>query len=373
MGLMAVMATSMTACQGRSDNTLLVAAIAGALSPQMLRDLQSRQSADIVLRLKAQESLVALFQQLQAWQAAAQSATPEAGPRRADWALLSDYWLLPAIQQELISPLDNVDAIAGWESLPDSWARLLQRSQDGLLSATGPTWGTPYRWHHLMMVYDRRFFNSLGWEPTTWSDLLRAELQERIILPDHPRLVLGLMLKAFNHSVNDPDPASHADVVSALETLRTQVKAYDTTTYLQSLVIGDAPVAVGWSGDIQPLLSRYRYLQAVAPEPGTLLSADVWTRPKGTAATATMPMSDFEQAWLSYWWQPDVVTPLSLLTQGLSPLLLADQPLDFDFELAANTVMPAPAQLQNSEFVEPLADAAIANYNQLWQQLRGRE
>jgi putative spermidine/putrescine transport system substrate-binding protein len=61
------------------------------------------------------------------------------------------------------------------------------------------------------------------------------------------------------------------------------------------------------------------------------------------------------------------------LAQGLSPLLLADQPVDFDFELAANTVMPAPQQLQSSEFVEPLEEAAIANYNQLWQQLRGRE
>jgi putative spermidine/putrescine transport system substrate-binding protein len=375
IGLMAILATPMTACQGGSDNTLSLAAIAGVLSPQMLRDIkQNRLSDAIALRLKTQESLVALFQQLQGWQEAAQSATTGNQPRGADWALLSDYWLWPAIQQGLIRPLDNADALTGWESLPDIWPRLLQRNQQGLLSETGPIWGTPYRWNHLMVVYDRRFFQSLGWEPTTWSDLLRPELQARIILPDHPRLVLGLLLKAFNYSVNEPDPASHADVVSALETLRPQVKAYDSTTYLQSLVIGDVPLAVGWSGDIQPLLSRYRYLQAVAPDPGTLLSADVWTKPNLQATTPDVtPLSDVDQAWLSYWWQPEVVTSLSLLAQGLSPLLLADQPVDFDFELAANTVMPAPQQLQSSEFVEPLEEAAIANYNQLWQQLRGRE
>ena len=122
------------------------------------------------------------------------------------------------------------------------------------------------------------------------------------------------------------------------------------------------------------MLSRYRYLQAVAPDPGTLLSADIWTKPnlQATASDATT-LSDFEQAWLSYWWQPEIVTPLSLLAQGLSPLLLSDQPPEFSFELAANTVLPTPQQLQQSEFVEPLAETAIADYNQLWQQLRGRE
>ena len=374
IGLMAILAAPMTACQGNSSNALLLAAIQGVLSPQMLRDAQNSLSGDVALRIKAQESLVSLFQQLQLWQASAQSATGGNQSRGADWALLSDYWLLPAIQQELISPLDNADSLAGWETLPDIWPRLLQRNQQGLLSESGAAWGTPYRWGHLMMVYDRRFFKPLGWEPTTWSNLLRPELQERIILPDHPRLALGLMLKALNYSVNDPEPASHADFVESLDTWRSQVKAYDNTTYLQSLVIGDIALAVGWSNDIQPFLSRYRYLQAVAPDPGTLLSADIWTKPNLQVTTSgTTTLSDFEQAWLSYWWQPEIVTPLSLLAQGLSPLLLSDQELEFSFELAANTVLPTAQQLQQSEFVEPLAEAEIAQYNQLWQQLRGRE
>ncbi len=374
IGLMAILAAPMTACQGNSDNTLLLAAIQGVLSPQMLRDAQNSLLGEMTLRIKAQESLVSLFQQLQLWQASAQAPTGGNQPRVADWALLSDYWLLPAIQQGLISPLDNADSLAGWETLSDIWPRLLQRNSQGLLSESGVAWGTPYRWGHLMLVYDRRFFKSLGWEPTAWSDLLRPELEERIILPDHPRLALGLMLKALNYSVNDPEPTSHADFVAALDTWRSQVKAYDNTTYLQSLVIGDVALAVGWSNDIQPLLSRYRYLQAVAPDPGTLLSADIWTKPnlQATASDATT-LSDFEQAWLSYWWQPEIVTPLSLLAQGLSPLLLSDQPPEFSFELAANTVLPTPQQLQQSEFVEPLAETAIADYNQLWQQLRGRE
>lgn len=369
IGLMGVLATQ-AACQRNAENALRVAALEGVLSPQMLRDFKETLQEAIALKIKNQESLVALFQQLQAWQQSTQ--TPG---NVADWALLSDYWLLPAIQQGLISPLDEVDVVPGWEALPKVWSTLLQRNQQGLLTDTGPIWGSPYRWGHLMMVYDRRVFKRFGWEPTTWADLLEPELQRRISLPDHPRLVLGVLLKALGHSANVPNPATEAGVEAALDTLREQVKVYSTTAYLQSLVVGDIALAVGWSHDIQPLLPRYRYLRAVAPLPGTLLTADVWTKPKLNAdeSQRAIALSPLEQDWLSYWWQPATVTPLSLLSQGLSPLLLADTMPDFPFELAAGTVMPTSEQLQQSEFIRPLEDAAIANYSQLWQQLRGSE
>ncbi len=368
IGLMAIAAAQMTACQSSLDNGLEIAALKGVLSPEMIQDFKASLEEAIAIKVRAQDSLVALFQQLQLWHQPA----PVSAPRRADWALLSDYWLLPAIQQGLISPLDNADTTSGWQTLPEIWPRLLQRNSQGLLSETGSIWGTPYRWGHLMMVYDHRPFRQLGWEPTAWADLLKPELQHQIALPEHPRLVLGIILKALNYSANDPHPESHAELLSALEKLRSQVKVYATTTYLQSLVIGDVVLAVGWSNDIQPLLPRYRYLRAVAPLPGTLLSADIWTKPTvNSDVQNAIALSSVEQSWLSYWWQPEAVTSLNLLAQGLSPLLLSDQTPDFSFDLSATTVMPTTEQLQQSEFVEPLDDKAIANYNELWLKLRG--
>lgn len=374
IGLMALLASQAAACQRNSTNALQIAALEGVLSPQMLREFRATTQTAIALKVRTQESLAALFQQLQLWQQSTQTTGSGASPNAADWALLSDYWLWPAIQQGLISPLSNVDTIAAWDTLPAVWPTLLRRNQQGLLADIGPVWGTPYRWGYLMMVYDRRPFQQWGWEPTAWTDLLKPELQQRISLPDHPRLVLGLLLKAFGQSANVPDPATNADVVAALDALRTQVKVYATTAYLQSLVIGDITLAVGWSNDIQPLLPRYRYLRAVAPLPGTLLTADIWTKPKVAADTpGAIALTPPEQDWLSYWWQPETVTPLSLLSQGLSPLLLSDTVPDFPFELSTETVLPTTEQLQQSEFIEPLDEAAIANYNELWQRLRGSE
>lgn len=360
------------ACRGTPDSALRIAAAKGRLSAQILRDFREALSSAAPVQVITRPSLVDLFQQLQHWHELAQQ--PEANTRNqaANWVALSDYWLLPAIEQGLIIPLER-SAELPWDTLSPAWLTLLRRDEQGFLANSGAVWGTPYRWEHLMMVYDRRAFARFGWEPTRWADLLRPDLQQRFSLPDHPRLVLGIMLKALNYSVNDPDPAAHKDVVEAVETLRSQVKVYATTAYLQALVIGDLALSVGWSSDIQPLLSRYRYLKAVAPLPGTLLSADVWVRPNTlTDRDRAAAFSAIEQQWLTYWWQPEVEESLSALMQ-LSPRLLSSAAEDVATELPAAIVMPSAEQLEQSEFVEPLPSSAITSYDQLWRQLRGRK
>ena len=373
-GLLALATWSAAGCQRNADAALRVAVQQGALPPQLLTTVRAAIAEATSLRVVKQDSLAELFQQLQQWHAALQSDPTGAALNPADWICLSDYWLLPAIQQELVSPLENATQLSGWETLPPVWSTVLRRNQQGMPTEDGAVWGTPYRWQHLMMVYDRRYFDPMGWAPTAWSDLLRPELRERISLPNHPRWVLGLLLKSLNYSANVPDPNAYPEVVSAVDTLRSQVKVYATAYYLQSLIVGDVSLAVGWSHDIQPLLSRYRYLQAVSPAPGTLLSADVWAKPNPSAeGGSAIALSALDQQWLQYWWQPEVVTPLSLFAQGLSPLLLSPEAATRPFELSAETPPLNPEQLKNSEFVQPLDEAAIANYTQLWRRLRGGE
>lgn len=373
-GLLALAALSAAGCQRQADTMLRVAVPQGVLPPQMLGTFKDAVAGAMALQVRTQSSLAELFQQLQRWHVASQTVEGGTAQTSVDWMCLSDYWLLPAIQQGLIRPLENADQLAGWETLPPVWSTVLRRNQQGLPTENGPVWGTPYRWEYLMMVYDRRYFDQLGWEPETWSDLLRPELRERISLPDHPRWVLGLLLKSLNYSVNVPDPTTYPEVVSAVDELRSQVKVYATADYLQSLVVGDLTLAVGWSNDIQPLLSRYRYLRAVPPAPGTLLAAEVWAKPNLSAQGApAIALSALDQQWLQYWWQPEVVTPLSLFAQGLSPLLLSPELAAGQFDLSAETPLLSTAQLENSEFVQPLDEAAIANYTQLWRRLRGGE
>ena len=46
---------------------------------------------------------------------------------------------------------------------------------------------------------------------TQWEDLLRPEWSRRLVLPDHPRVVIGLGLKAVGASANVEDPTQVPD------------------------------------------------------------------------------------------------------------------------------------------------------------------
>lgn len=363
------------ACQQNPGQTLRISALKDVLPPQVLADFKRVLADTAKLQLKTPKSSAALFEQLQGWHAAginSEGAVSSGVP--ADWVCVSDYWLLAAIRQQLISPLPNVTALPGWSELPSGWRSLLQRNDQGLLDDSGPLWASPYRWGHLMMVYSRPRFERLGWQPSTWQDLWKPDLQRRISLPNHPRIVLGLVLKALGYSANDLTPAIHPDVTQALDDLQSQVKVYTSGDYLEALIVGDIWLAVGWSTEIQPILEQYRQLSAVSPAPGTLLTADVWVRPNVEATATERALSEIDQKWLSYWWQPEVLTPLSLFSQGLSPLLLDSATLNQGLDFSTEAILiPQPEQLSNSEFIVPLPEEAIAAYNQLWLRLRGRE
>ncbi|NJN20909.1 MAG: hypothetical protein HC812_06560 [Leptolyngbya sp. RL_3_1] len=143
---------------------------------------------------------------------------------------------------------------------------------------------------------------------------------------------------------------------------RSPVKTYGSTDYLQPLLREDTWLAVGWSTDVLPRLENYRQLAAVVPDPGTLLSADVWVRPDRAAA-----LTPLDQQWLSYWLDPAVAEPLQVFSYGASPLLLTQSP---DQSTPANhRLLPTLKQRQNSDFLLPLAPDSQAIYQDLWRRL----
>lgn len=404
-------AASQTACQRNLGPVLRIAGLKGALPPRLIGSFEASQADSFRLQVNTQEDIGQLFQKLRQWQAPAPTAS---GPQIplinrsrtsaiANWLSLGDYWLTAAIQQQLIQPI-AVDTISAWSDLSPVWQSLLKRSQNGLLAPTGQVWGTPYRWGNLVIVYAPSRFEQLKLDPPRrWADLWeepwQTQLAGRISLPNHPRIVLGIVLKSLGLSVNTPRPSEQSEVVATLAKVQRLVRAYMSTNYLQSLLQEDIWLAVGWSTDMRPILAQQKQLKAIVPEPGTLLSADLWVSPQvplpdaadatgsnDSASPATNERrpgqgslyqpTQLDQDWLSYWWNPDVTTPLSLFSDGLAPRLIntdiaADdlQKLDLASE---GLLIPTQSQLANSEFIEPLPNIADT-YGELWEQLRRSE
>jgi putative spermidine/putrescine transport system substrate-binding protein len=354
-------------CRSDSTDSLKIALLEGSVPPQLIQAFKRQQSEAAPVSVTPADSLLKLYELLQNWQQQPQAGTqPSPSPPIANWVTQGDYWLAAAIQQQLIQPLD-VTALNHWPELPDRWSQLVRRDGAGAVSPAGELWGVPYRWSSLAILYNPAKLPSTRPAITRWQDLLWPELERRVMLPDHPRVVIGLGLKAVNAAANGDDPATVSGLTDFLEALQPQVRAYSSDYYLESLIIGDASAVVGWAAELQPVLQQYHQFSAVVPGPGTLLGADLWVQPQRSQA-----MADTAR-WPDFCLTADFANQLASYSQGVSPRFLGLSPGQLPPALQQQPVFsPAPEILTNSDFLLPLSASVEDRYLELWTALRNQ-
>ncbi|MGL5082557.1 MAG: extracellular solute-binding protein [Microcoleaceae cyanobacterium] len=293
--------------------------------------------------------------------------SPSVNVPPADLVLIGDYWLAAAIRQGLVQSL-NPALLSQWNQLPDPWQALVRRNAQGEPDPQGTVWGAPYRWGTTVIAYRADKFERLGWEPQDWSDLWREELHDRISLLDQPREVIGLTLKKLGHSYNTSDLSAVPELEAELRQLHRNVKLYDSTTYLKPLILGDTWLAVGWSTDLSLEVQLQNDFKVVIPRSGTSLWADLWVAPKSAPLFSAAKLS---AQWIDFCWQPQVAAQLGGLTGATSPIALQMNPEDLPSALRDDPVLlPDPAILEKSEFLYPLSEAALEQYQTLWVKIR---
>ena len=385
-----VLGRLLTACSGAQPSALRIKLLENSIPPQILRQFRKQVKQPANFDFGSETQLPKLFKLLQTWRNPGEKKTgrfkwmpkiplispPSAKP--ADLVTLGDYWMAAAIQQQLIQPMD-LTQLSSWTSLPEPWRKLVQRDRQGRLDPLGEVWGAPYRWGSLIMVYRDRPFKSLDWRPLNWSDLWRPELKQRISLPDHSRLVIGLALQKLGRSCNELDLDSIPTLASQLAALHQQVKFYSSDAYLQPLINEDTWLAVGWSTDILPTMQRYRQLNAAIPASGTILTADVWVKPTAAQvqdnanSSQTTPVN-LTQQWIDFCWSRQVAIQLSVSSQGASPIFSDTAPTELPNALQNSPLLlPNPDTFSQSEFLEPFSEDVNRDYLNLWTKTRRQE
>jgi putative spermidine/putrescine transport system substrate-binding protein len=386
-----LVANFIAGCQGQRTPDAIIQLLQNSIPTALLREFQTAFPSEVV-QFRVAETLASLYATL-----TADSNEPTGLP--ANLSTLGDYWLTRAIRDNQIAPLDS-DQLEGWENLPSIFKELVTRDRAGMPTSTGQLWGAPYRWGSLAMIYQVEAFNDLGWAPTDWSDLWKPELKHHFSLPDSPRIVIALALKQLSQSlnaetINGQSISQHEKLKAVLQDLHQQVKLYSSSDYLQPLILGDTWLAVGWSTDILPLLRRDRRFAGVIPASGTALTADIWVQPQpseaqpsspsgnstppsspstgndASANTAASSVESIINEWIGFCWEPTVAQRLSLQGFAASPMLMTGDRQSLPASLREdNVLLPTASVFDNSEFLLPLPDSVLQDYQEVWQALR---
>ncbi|MGD1698332.1 extracellular solute-binding protein [Dapis sp. BLCC M229] len=362
------LAEFLAGCETQAD--LKIKLLKNTIPAQMVSKFRGELTSPPKLSFQPQESLSELFSLLQSWQRKLLLEKQNLSTNKTknidipNLVTLGDYWLANAIKQELIQPL-NSDALQRWNKLPEKWQELVKRNNQGYLDTQGKVWAAPYQWGTTLIAYRVDKFKNLGWEPTDWRDLWRPELKGNISLLNQAREVIGLTLKKLGKSYNTKNIDEVENLKSELVKLNQQVKFYSSEDYLQSLIIGDTWLAVGWSNDILPLVKTRKEIAAVVPQSGTALWGNLWVKPAATSETS------LTEKWIDFCWQPQIAEQMSILTQITSPILPGINPNELTSEIKNNPLLLPPQEIiKKSDFIYPLADSTIEQYRQLWREIR---
>ncbi|WP_353931264.1 extracellular solute-binding protein [Okeanomitos corallinicola TIOX110] len=356
-------------CNNQNQNQLKIQLLKGSIPGQVVNQFRKTLESGTKLNFVPINQINIAFKQLQTWQQPKEPGWERFIPFRqnqktapSDLVTLGDYWLKAAIEQKLIQPLET-EEIKQWSALNQKWQQLVKRNNQGNIDPNGQVWAAPYRWGNTVIVYNREKLREFDWQPTDWSDLWREELRSRISLLNHPREVIGLVLKKLGKSYNTENIAKIANLETELQTLNQQVKFYDSTTYLEPLIIGDTWLAVGWSSDVIPLLSRYPKLGAVIPQSGTAIWADLWVKPAG------VKKNDLQSRWINFCWQPDIAKQIIKFTETNSPI--PTNIADADISKPLQRLLLNNQNLFNkSEFLLPLSPDTNKQYETLFKQMK---
>jgi putative spermidine/putrescine transport system substrate-binding protein len=358
-----------------NSNTSEILLLEKTIPAQLLAKFRKKIDREKSLTFKPETSLKNIFELLQIWQNKEEKKEDKQmfslplidrkQGKKADLVTLGDFWLKLAISQQLIEPLD-IENLPNWSKLPSNWQQLVRRDNQGNLDENGLIWGAPYRWGSVLISYREDKFKELGWYPQDWKDLWRPELKGYISLLQQPREIIGLTLKKLGYSYNYDNLHQIPNLKNELIKLNENVKFYDSTNYLQPLILGDTWVSVGWSNDILPVVENNRNIKAIIPKSGTSLWADLWVKPKQNNSN----FSNLINEWINFCWNPISTSEICLYSNASSPIILEMKPEEIPKDIVNNSLLyPDKNILKKSEFLLSLPEKTKEQYENLVREL----
>ncbi|MGF3182661.1 ABC transporter substrate-binding protein [Facklamia sp. P12934] len=143
----------------------------------------------------------------------------------------------------------------------------------------GNQYSVPYFWGTLGILYDSSQIAED--EITSWNDLWREEYRNKIMIIDGAREVIGIGLQSEGHSLNETDSELIAKATQKMKQLMPNILALLGDEIKMYATIGEAPIAVTYSGEAAMAMYDNENLAYMVPKEGSNIWFDTLAIPKG--------------------------------------------------------------------------------------------
>lgn len=216
----------------------------------------------------------------------------------------------------------------------------------------GNTYSMPYAWGTTGLCYR----SDLMAEPTSWNDLLSPadDLKGKVTMLSTDRWLMGAAALALGKSLNDTSDETLAAAKDMLVSAKSDLLAYDDSTFYLKLVSGEATMVQAWDGWCNYGIGENADIKYVIPSEGS----DLWV--DTIVVTEASEYSDAAHAFVNYILGKDVGTWVAGNILYKVPNKAAMDALDPSLAEAFPNMAMAPADLVQYEQLRDLGNGQKA-------------
>lgn len=268
-----------------------------------------------------------------------------------DLVFPSTYFVDRMGKEGLIQPLDKT-LIPNLKHLDPS---LMDKPYD-----PGNVYSAPYLWGSTAIGYNSAYVDQE--KVTSWNDLWNPAYQNRVLLTNDLREVLGMGLKVLGYSGNDTDPAHIEAAYEKLRTLMDNVRLFASDSPKLPFLNQEVTIGMIWNGEIYMASRENPKIGYIYPEEGAMLWMDSMVIPKGARNTANA------HAFINYLLRPAVAKTISeeigYATPNSAALRLMAP------EVRNNPIVyPDAETVKKGEFQVDVGEAILV-YQKYWEKLK---
>jgi spermidine/putrescine transport system substrate-binding protein len=283
-------------------------------------------------------------------------ATLQAGAGGYDVIVPSDYMVQIMIEEGMLQPLDfNVIT-----NIRHMGAEHVNQYFDPEQRYT-----VPYFWGTSGLAVDTNVFPD--YEPS-WRLVFEpdGEACGRISMLDDQRETLGAALMYLGYSINATDPAQLSQARDLLIAQSQCVKAYDSQTNDDLIVMGETAIAHIWTGDAvlagDPDFGGRDGIEYVIPEEGCTIWQDNLAIPVGA------PNKYTAEVFINYLHDPEIAAQNAEFVGYGTPNESAMEHMDPDV-LANEGIYPPEDVMARLQWIEDVGDA-LPLYDRVWTEFK---